>query len=240
MKKPQGKVSRIEQAPVFIREQDKIIGYGSPELRVESIESWLCRTIITAKHYSGRFVNNGYVHLGIFNHRHLIGVMQWGYALNPNNGRRIVIDTGNRDYLELNRLWVHDRMPRNTEFRALSYALKYVKQAYPSVQWVQSFADERYGGAGIIYQACSFDFIGCHETTFYQLDEEWYHEINKTAIKRGGKRGQYLRDNFHRATTHKFKQYRYIKFLKRAARKRLNTKLFKIRPYPKPDRPSEP
>ena len=124
-------------------------------------------------------VNNGYVHLGIFNHRHLIGVMQWGYALNPNNGRRIVIDTNNRDY------------------------------------------------------------IGSHETTFYHLDGEWYHEINKTAIKRGGKRGQYLRENFHRATAHKFKQYRYIKFLQRAARKRLNTALFKIQPYPKPNKPTE-
>ena len=230
------KVSRIEHPPTFIHDEGRLVGFGSPELRVEAVESWLCRMVITAKHYSGRFVNNGYVHLGIFSHRHLVGVMQWGYALNPNSGKRVVADTGNREYLELNRLWVHDRMPRNTESRAISYALKYIKRAYPSVQWVQSFADERCGGGGIVYQACSFEFIGSHVTTFYELDGEWYHEINKTAIKRGGQRGIFLRANLHRATIHKFKQYRYIKFLKSPARKRLNTKLFKVQPYPKPSR----
>ena len=225
---------QVEQPPTFMMEQGKVVGFGSPELRVEVIESWLCRLIISNKHYSKRFVNNGYVHLGIFNHRHLIGVMQWGYALNPNSGKRVVRDTSNREYLELNRLWIHDRMPRNTESRAISYALKYIKAAYPLVQWVQSFADERCGGAGIVYQACSFEFIGSHDTTFYELDGEWYHEINRTAIKRSGLRGEYLRKNIDRAITHKFKQYRYIRFLQKSARKRLNTKLFSVKPYPKP------
>lgn len=104
---------------------------------------------------------------------------------------------------------------------------------YPSVEWVQSFADERCGRAGVVYQASNFDFIGSHESTFYELDGEWYHEITMNAIKRGGQRGVYLRANKERAVVHKFNQYRYIRFLNKRARKRLNTKLFKVQPYPK-------
>ncbi|MBU5660450.1 protein mom, partial [Escherichia sp. S2_ASV_4] len=40
--------------------------------------------------------------------------------------------------------------------------------------------------------------------------------------------------NIDRASVHKFRQFRYIRFLDKRARKRLNTKLFKVQPYPKP------
>ncbi|EFK6620851.1 protein mom, partial [Escherichia coli] len=44
---------------------------------------------------------------------------------------------------------------------------------------------------------------------------------------------EYLRANKERAVAHKFNQYRYIRFLNKRAKKRLNTKLFRIQPYPK-------
>ncbi|EOO0544419.1 protein mom, partial [Escherichia coli] len=56
----------------------------------------------------------------------------------------------------------------------------------------------------------------------------------RNAIKRGGQRGEHLRANIDRASVHKFRQFRYIRFLNKRARKRLNTKLFKVQPYPKP------
>ncbi|EER5604995.1 protein mom, partial [Escherichia coli] len=97
--------SRIISTPELIRYNDNIVGYGSRELRVETISCWLARLVIVNKHYSHRFVNNSYLHLGIFSERELVGVMQWGYALNPNSGARVVTGTRNREYMELNRLW---------------------------------------------------------------------------------------------------------------------------------------
>lgn len=231
--KLKGKLSRVKVKPTLLVDgAESVYGYGSPELRIEAIEPWLCRTIIAAKHYSKRWVNNGYIHLGVYHHRRLVGVMQWGYALVPNSGRRVVKGTGNKEYLELNRLWLHDQMPKNSESRAISYALKYIKKAYPQIKWVQSFADERLGGAGIVYQACSFDYIGCHDSIFYELEGEWYHTI--AISRKGGKRGEYLQANRERATKHKFKQFRYIKFLHKRERKNLNKEIFQVLPYPKP------
>ena len=228
------KESKTIGKPEFIHEKGLVVGYGTRDLRVETIPCWLARVIICAKHYSHRIVNNSYLHLGVFSERELVGVMQWGYALNPNSGARVVKGTGNREYMELNRLWLHDKMPRNSESRAISYALKTIKQTHPSVQWVQSFADERCGRAGVVYQASNFDFIGSHQSTFYELDGEWYHELARTR-KNGGKRSAYLQENFARAKAQRFNQYRYIRFLNKRARKRLNTKLFWPQPYPKPE-----
>lgn len=228
------KKSRILTRPEPVMHDGHIIGYGSRELRVETISHWLARAVIVSKHYSRRFVNNSYLHLGVFSGRELVGVMQWGYALNPNSGKRVVLDTGNREYMELNRMWLHDCMPRNSESRAISYALKTIRLLHPQVQWVQTFADERCGKNGVVYQASNFEFIGSHESTFYELDGEWYHEIAMNAVRKGGGRGAHLRANRERAVVHKFMQYRYIRFLDKRARKRLNSKFFKVQPYPKP------
>lgn len=227
--------SRILTPPQPIFDNDQIVGYGSHELRVETIACWLTRVIVTSRHYSRRFVNNSWLHLGVFSGRALVGVMQLGYALNPNSGAKVVSGTGNREYMELNRLWLHDDMPKNSESRAISYALKTIRLLYPQVQWVQSFADERCGRCGVVYQASNFEYIGSHYSRFYELDGEWYHKIARNAITRGGKRGEYLRANIERATVHRFQQFRYIRFLDKRAKKRLNTKLFKVQPYPKPE-----
>lgn len=228
------KVSKAVGKPAPITYDDKIVGYGCSDLYVATIESWLARTIISRFHYSKSFVNNSYLHLGVFFGRDLVGVMQWGYALNPSSGGRVVIGTGNREYMELNRLWVHNRMPKNTESRVISYSLKAIKLLHPSVQWVQTFADERCKRGGVVYQASNFLYIGSHETEFYELDGMFYHPIALNR-KKGGKKGEYLNQNIARAQKHKYRQFRYIRFLNKKAKRRLNTKLFNIQPYPKLD-----
>lgn len=229
------KGSRQLSARGFIKQVDQVVGYGCDELYVATIECWLARLIVSAKHYSHRFVNNTYLHLGVFAGRdRLVGVLQFGYAMNPASGRNVVTGTDNRGYMELNRMWVHDSQPRNTETRIISYALRYIRHAFPAVKWVQSFADERCGRAGVVYQAANFECIGGHLSTFWELDGEFYHEICMNAIKRGGKRGEVLRANRSRAIRHEFRQYRYIIFLDKHARLQLNAKRFKIQPPPKP------
>lgn len=58
--------------------------------------------------------------------------------MNPASGRKVVTGTDNKGYMELNRMWVHDSQPRNTETRVISYALRYIRQVYPAVKWIQS------------------------------------------------------------------------------------------------------
>lgn len=96
--------SRILTPPQPIFDNDQIVGYGSHELRLETIAFWLARVIVTSRHDSRQFVNNSWLHLGVFSGRALVGVMQWGYALNPNSGTKVVSGTRNREYMELNRL----------------------------------------------------------------------------------------------------------------------------------------
>lgn len=227
--------SRQLSARGFIKRGDRVVGYGCDELYVATIDCWLARLIVSAEHYSHRFVNNSYLHLGVFAGRdRLVGVLQFGYAMNPASGRNVVTGTDNKGYMELNRMWVHDSQPRNTETRIISYALRYIRQVYPVVKWVQSFADERCGRAGVVYQAANFDYVGSHQTEFYELEGEVYHRIAMTSPGRGGRRGDYLRANKSKAKRVLLNQYRYIRFMDKRAKANLNTKLFSIQPPPKP------
>ncbi|HBC0987554.1 TPA: protein mom [Escherichia coli] len=220
----------------FIKSGEQVVGYGCDELYVATIDCWLARLVISTQHYSHRFVNNSYLHLGVFAGRdHLVGVLQFGYAMNPSSGGRVVSGTGNRECMELNRMWLHDSQPRNTESRVISYSLRYIRHVFPAVHWIQSFADERCGRAGVVYQAANFDYVGSHTTEFYELDGEFYHRIAMTCKgRRGGVRGDYLKENKERAKKVRLNQFRYIYFLDKRSKAKLNTKLFKIQPPPKP------
>ncbi len=220
----------ISRPPAYRFQGKLLIGFGRPSFYVELLDRRISNGIIRACHYSHTVVNNSYIHLGVFRRGELVGAVQFGYMLNPRRMERVVLHTAVKEYLELNRMWLSDAAPRNSESQALSYAVKYIRRAHPQVKWIQSFADERCGGWGVVYQACSFQYLGCHLAKFYRLDGQWYHTINMTAAKRGGQRGVYLRANRDRAEIHHFRQFRYIRFLKPRFRQFLN---FDIQPYPK-------
>ncbi len=211
-----------------------IAGYGCRDFYVAAIPAALATRMVIEHHYSRSYVRNSYVHLGVFIRTRLLGVMQFGYALNPARASHVVAGTGNTDYLELNRMWLSDAAARNSESRAISYALHYIRQAMPQVRWVQSYADERCGRWGVVYQASNFLFVGAHRSLFYELDGEVFHKIVVTAHHKGGGRGRYVKANLHRARKVYFRQFRYVFFLHKGARRHLR---MPPRPYPKPERP---
>ena len=144
----------------------EVIGFSNGKLYVKEIDRDLANSIILEHHYSHKYYNLSYIHLGVYINANLVGVLQYGYAMNPSSGGSVVMGTSNRQYLELNRMWLSDVAPRNSESMAISCSIKYIKNRYPVVKWIQSFADERCGGFGIVYQACSFDYYGEHISTF--------------------------------------------------------------------------
>ena len=203
-------------------------GFGHKSFYVAQIASKTARQIIIANHYSKRVVNNSYIHLGVYRQGAFEGVLQFGYALQPARAGSIVKDTAQGDYLELNRMWLSDEAPRNSESQAISYAIKFIKLACPSVAWIQSFADERCGGLGVVYQAANFMYLGSHISVFYELDGEYYHAM--MATRKDTARALHLQANFNRVIKHQLRQFRYIYFIKRNWISRLN---FKTQPYPK-------
>jgi len=214
----------------FIRNGTDVIGFGTDDFNVKIVDRKLANDIIIENHYSKKFYNASYIHLGVYIENELIGILEYGYAMNPASGKSVVKGTGMKEYLELNRMWIDDKVGKNSESKSISYSIKYIKKVYPKIRWIQSFADERCKCYGIVYQACSFKYYGEHTSTFWELDGKWYHNSLMTRNPELSKSAKYIQDNRSRTTKHSLRQFRYIKFLKK---KYIKDCLLVEKPYPK-------
>ncbi len=135
---------------------------SAKDLRVAPIARDAADRFVIATHYSGRVCPNSQLNLGVFLGRgegggtKLEGVMQFGPSMDKRRMVGLVRDTPWNGFIELNRLAFSERLPRNSESRALGVALRMMRKQYPQLQWVVSFADGTQCGDGTIYRASGF------------------------------------------------------------------------------------
>jgi len=96
-----------DQIPMFGHKD--IIGYGTKDFYVKEIDRNEANKTIIQNHYSKKVYNGTYINLGVFIKDEYLGVLQYGYAMNPASGGSVVIGTELNQYLELNRMWLDDK-----------------------------------------------------------------------------------------------------------------------------------
>lgn len=190
-----------------------IIGFGDELACIKEISREQANEMIVKNHYSKKYYSASIIHLGIFSGDLLMGCLQYGYAMNPASQEGVCADTKIDEYLELNRLWVSDEMPKNTESKIISYSIKYIKYKFKKIKWIQSFADERCGKFGITYQASNFKYYGEHSSLFWFLDDVIYHNSLMTRVNKLSKTELFIQENKHRAESKELRQFRYIYFI---------------------------
>lgn len=189
---------------------------SAKKILVKPIGATEANNFVKANHYSGKVVPNSQIHLGVFYFGKLEGVMQFGPSLAKKNSIRLVADTAWNGFIELNRMAFTDTLPKNSESRAISIALRMIRKNAPSIEWVISFADGTQCGDGTIYRASGFVLTDIKVNTQLRIDPltgEPKHAM--TAFHHGRK------DEFSKWEKIDGYQLRYIYFLNPAARTRL-------------------
>ncbi len=148
----------------------------APIDRVEAI------ALVKRHHYSRSYCRNSQLHLGVFLDGRLVGAMQFG----PPMVRRVVLSlvpgTPWYDMLELNRMVLAPRIPRNAESRVIGMACRLLRRHAPHIKWVLSFADAGQCGDGTIYRASGFYLTGIRWTEFLRLPSgQMVHGLAATA-----------------------------------------------------------
>lgn len=210
---------------------------SAKDIHVAPINAKDANAFVKRFHYSGKVVNNSQLHLGVFLDGKLEGAMQFGPSMDKRKIQGLVADTRWNDFIELNRMAFSDRLPRNSESRALSIAFRMIRKHYPHIEWVISFADGAQCGDGTIYRASGFVLTGIKKNTqIVQLPDGTRESRLSLTDARRPKRlavAENLGIEVGSASTLKpfldagakiipgF-QFRYIYFLNKAARERLN------------------
>lgn len=121
--------------------------------------------VVKSCHYSGKVVPNSQLHFGVFLDGKCGGAMQFGPSMRKDLIQPLVHDTHWNGFIELNRMAFADWLPRNSESRAISVAMRLIRKAYPHIEWVISFADGTQCGDGTIYRASGFALTGIKKNT---------------------------------------------------------------------------
>lgn len=121
--------------------------------------------IVKQLHYSGKVVINSQLHLGVFLNGRLEGALQFGPSLDKRKVQTLVAGTGWNGFLELNRMAFSDRLPRNSESRAIGIDMRMIKKNYPHIDWIISYSDGTQCGDGTIYRGSGFVLTGINKNT---------------------------------------------------------------------------
>ena len=129
--------------------------FKARDIIIKVIDSKSSRAIVEKYHYSKKCTQNSQIHFGVFLDDKLEGALQFGPSIDK---RRMAqnLGIGFNDALELNRMALSDKCPKNSESRALGVCLRMLKKKYPHLKIIISFADACQCGDGIIYRAAGF------------------------------------------------------------------------------------
>lgn len=135
------------------------------DIIVKPISAKDANRIVKSCHYSGKVVPNSQLHFGVFLDGKCGGAMQFGPSMRKDLMQPLVYDTKWNGFIELNRMAFADWLPRNSESRAISVAMRLIRKSYPHIEWVISFADGTQCGDGTIYRASGFALTGIKKNT---------------------------------------------------------------------------
>jgi len=156
------------------------------EIKVKVIPSKIDNEFVKKHHYSGKVVNLSNLHFGAFLDGKMHGVMSFGPPMDKRNALPLV-ETSNKgikqkwnEMLELNRMAFNDYLPKNSESRCISVAIRMIKKKAPQIKWLLSYSDATQCGDGTIYRASGFKLTNIGKnSTIYRLPS------GETIAKRG-------------------------------------------------------
>lgn len=165
------------------------------EIKLKVIPSKIAVPFVKKHHYSGKVVVNSNLHFGAFLDGKLHGVMSFGSSTDKSRIITLVKGTKWNEFIELNRMAFDDYLPRNSESRCISQAIKLIRKNAPNIKWIISFADGCSCGDGTIYRVSNFLLTGIKKNAgICQLPNgEKIHKLtlntvpNKRRAELGGK-----------------------------------------------------
>jgi hypothetical protein len=129
---------------------------SAKDIMVKPIKSTAARAAVKKLHYSGKTTQNSQLHFGVFLNGKLEGCLQFGPPIDRRKMLPLVSGSKWGDMIELNRMAFSEALPRFSESRAIAICLRIIRQHYPQIKWVVSFADGCQCGDGTIYRASGF------------------------------------------------------------------------------------
>ena len=147
---------------------------GCVSIREES--NTIVDSLVIKHHYSHKATQNRFKSFLVNGN---MGFLQLGYGIRPHIKHTINKMITTKNYCEFDRMWLSDELPKNTESQVIALLLSYIKQVYPQIKFLITYADGSVGNTGTIYKASNAIPLGSVPVDFYLLpDGERVHPVS--------------------------------------------------------------
>lgn len=156
--------------------QNRPVGISNGILSIKECDSAVADELVKQHHYSHKSTKNRFKSFLVNDG---LGVLQLGYGIRPHKKKSVhpMIDKDN--FCEFDRMWLSDELPKNSESQVISLLLSYLKQIYPKIKFVITYADESVGNKGTIYRATNAFVLKGVPVDFYILESgERIHPVS--------------------------------------------------------------
>lgn len=156
-----------------------------PKLKLDWCSYQAAKWAVEHWHYSRTMPVAKKVCIGCYENDDFIGVIIFSWGANPNLSKAYNLDM--TQCAELVRVALKSHTAPVS--RILSIAIKMFSKQSPGIRLIVSFADQREGHIGIIYQASNWIYTGETSVKFdYELDGKILQRRSYTGINFGGRR----------------------------------------------------
>jgi hypothetical protein len=138
-------------------------------LKIKKVPAKQIRGYVATYHYTHIMPDNSMECYAGYYKEKLAGVVVFGNGASNEAFTKIIPTIKVDEARELMRLWCPDEMPKNTETRIISEAIKSLPK---KVKLVISFADDGINHKGTIYQASNFVYLGMTKPNKMLLNKE--------------------------------------------------------------------
>ena len=150
--------SSTVELPLFQGEDGGAIPTSPLQLLFRQITSHTSNLVAIESHYAHRAVSVSWA-FGAYFKNILLGVISFGKPASQNVCLGVCGKSNSNRVYELNRLWMSDKCPKNSESRFIGWALRQLKNINPPLILV-SYADTEQGHSGLVYRATNWVYTG--------------------------------------------------------------------------------
>jgi hypothetical protein len=173
---------------------------GDDGLVIREIPLKTAAEFVANHHYSKVMPKLNKVIFGLFHKDALVGCITFGWGVRPlDTIKKLFPSLISKDYLEIGKLCLLDEMPKNTESRFITAAMRFLHKIRPDLKLVFTWADAIWGKPGYIYQASNFLFGGSISSEAYRTPEGYRlhpRQLHKYLMSLGeiskGNKGRYV------------------------------------------------
>lgn len=154
--------------------------YNVDDIYVRPISRELAKQVIKSKHYMKTFPSGAKLFVGIYHKgfKPIMGVAVFGMSTGTLSKVKLFPGITAENIIEMQRLWIDDKMLHNAESKTLSLIMKLFKEKAPQIKVVWTYAGGCKNDCGIVYQSSGFMYLGSEKCSdFFLTDSGEYKNI---------------------------------------------------------------